>query len=69
MVGVISTSTVISSSRALGVPGGGEMCMSARLTTAKEPRDSGCSGSEMVDIRSKCSNVRYSAVVDEAFQA
>ena len=29
--------------------------MSGRETTAKEPRERGCSGSEMVEIRSKIS--------------
>ena len=28
------------------------MCMSGRLTTAREPRERGCSGSEMVEMRS-----------------
>lgn len=50
MVGVMRTVTVI---RPVGVRAGeGERKMSARLTTAREPRDSGCSGSEMVEIRS-----------------
>jgi hypothetical protein len=30
----------------------GVICISGRFTTAREPRDSGCSGSEMVDIKS-----------------
>ena len=49
MVGVTSTVTVlIGDARPLG----GEMWMSGRDTTANEPRLRGCSGSEMVDIRS-----------------
>lgn len=49
MVGVISTITVL-----IGDLGdrGGSICMSGRLTTAREPKDSGCSGSEIVEIRS-----------------
>lgn len=44
------TVTVI---RPVGVrAGGGERKMSARLTTAREPRERGCSGSEMVEMRS-----------------
>lgn len=49
IVGVISTSTVLM--RALGDEGG-LMWMSGRFTTAREPRESGCSGSEIVDMRS-----------------
>ncbi len=30
----------------------GRMWMSGRLTTAREPRERGCSGSEIVEIRS-----------------
>jgi hypothetical protein len=30
----------------------GDMCMSGRLTTAREPSERGCSGSEIGDIRS-----------------
>lgn len=32
------------------------MCMSARFTTAREPRERGCSGSEIVDMRSTTVN-------------
>ena len=49
MVGVISTTTVLMGERG---EVGGLMWMSGRLTTAREPSDSGCSGSEMVDMRS-----------------
>lgn len=49
MVGVTSTSTV--EMRELG-RGGGVMWMSAKLTTAREPRERGCSGSEIVEMRS-----------------
>ena len=31
------------------------MCMSGRETTEREPRERGCSGSEIVDMRSKIS--------------
>jgi hypothetical protein len=51
MVGVISTVTVRSGE--LGFCGSeGVMAMSGRETTASEPRDIGCSGSEIVEIRS-----------------
>jgi hypothetical protein len=43
------TVTVTSS---VGVGDEGEMKTSARLTTAREPRERGCSGSEMVEMRS-----------------
>lgn len=49
MVGVMRTVTVISS---VGEGLEGVMKTSARLTTAREPRERGCSGSEMVEIRS-----------------
>lgn len=50
MVGVISTTTVLMFEWG---DEGGRMWMSGRLTTAREPSDSGCSGSEMDDMRSK----------------
>lgn len=46
MVGVTSTSTVCRS-RPRGL-----MWISGRFTTAREPRERGCSGSEMVEMRS-----------------
>ena len=46
IVGVISTKTVCRS-RVRGL-----IWMSGRFTTAREPRERGCSGSEMVDMRS-----------------
>ncbi len=49
MVGVISTTTVLIGDRD---DVGGLTWMSGRLTTASEPRERGCSGSEMVAIRS-----------------
>jgi hypothetical protein len=49
MVGVISTTTVLMEDCG---ETGGRMRMSGRLTTASEPSDSGCSGSEMVEMRS-----------------
>lgn len=48
-VGVISTTTVLMEERG---EVGGWMWISGRFTTAREPRDSGCSGSEMDDIKS-----------------
>ena len=47
IVGVISTSTV-ERSRVRGA-----IWMSGRLTTAREPRERGCSGSEIVEMRSE----------------
>lgn len=52
MVGVISTSTVCSASGAARAEGGGVMWMSARLMTESCPSVWGCSGSEMVEIKS-----------------
>jgi hypothetical protein len=49
MVGVISTRTVLIDERG---EVGGCMWISGRLTTAREPRESGCSGSEMDEMRS-----------------
>jgi hypothetical protein len=31
---------------------GGMICISGRLITASDPRDSGCSGSDIVEIKS-----------------
>jgi hypothetical protein len=49
IVGVISTTTVLMDESG---EDGGRMCMSGKLTTASEPSESGCSGSEMVEMRS-----------------
>ena len=49
IVGVSSTTTVWIVEFA---EAGGRMWMSGRLTTANEPRESGCSGSEMGEIKS-----------------
>jgi hypothetical protein len=59
MVGVISTATW---TMVLGDGGGlregeGVMWMSGRFMTESCPRETGCSGSEMVDIRSVVSSV------------
>lgn len=51
MVGVISTSTRVKVS-VLGRAGEGVIWMSGKLTTASDPRVRGCSGSEMVEMRS-----------------
>jgi hypothetical protein len=49
IVGVISTRTVLMGEcREVG----GMMRISGRLTTAREPRERGCSGSEIVEMRS-----------------
>lgn len=54
MVGVMRTVTVMRDvADVVGDEGEGEMKTSARLTTAREPRERGCSGSEMVDMRSR----------------
>ena len=52
MVGVISTRTLVKV-LVLGRAGDGLICMSGRLTTASEPRVRGCSGSEIVEMRSR----------------
>jgi hypothetical protein len=57
MVGVISTRTRVKVF-VFGKHGEGVIWMSGRLTTASEPRESGCSGSEIVEIRS-ISSVRF----------
>lgn len=52
-MGVKSTLTCTSALGSDGPEqGGGLMWMSGRLTTASWPRERGCSGSEMVDIKS-----------------
>jgi hypothetical protein len=50
-VGVISTRTLVKVF-VFGSAGDGEMWISGKLTTASEPKESGCSGSEMVEMRS-----------------
>lgn len=52
MVGVMRTVTVRRGEVRSGFEDRGAMWMSGRETTASEPRDRGCSGSEMVEIRS-----------------
>lgn len=49
IVGVISTTTVLMEDRG---ETGGRIWISGRFTTASEPSDRGCSGSEMVEMRS-----------------
>jgi len=52
MVGVMRTVTVRSGEGRPVCADRGAMWMSGSETTASEPRDSGCSGSEMVEMRS-----------------
>lgn len=49
IVGVISTTTVLMEDRG---ETGARIRISGRFTTASEPNDSGCSGSEIVEMRS-----------------
>lgn len=52
MVGVIRTVTVLNGESGT-VGSEGLMAISGRDTTAREPSEMGCSGSEIVDIRSE----------------
>lgn len=52
MVGVILTSTCVKVLGSAATEGEGVMWMSGRFTTASWPSDSGCSGSEIVEMRS-----------------
>lgn len=52
IVGVILTSTWVRVFGSAFAEGVGVMAMSGRLTTASCPREIGCSGSEILDIKS-----------------
>lgn len=58
IVGVISTTTVLIEERG---DEGGRIRMSGRFTTAREPSESGCSGSEMDEMRSTAGEKQMSA--------
>jgi hypothetical protein len=60
IVGVISTRMVLIEEKG---EVGGCIRISGRLTTASDPRDRGCSGSEMDDIRSGVHYISYATQI------
>lgn len=65
VVGVINTLTVLMRDRG---EDGGMILMSSIVTTPSEPSDSGCSGSEIVEMRSytSCSSISSRSSSDDA---